>query len=151
MAKRLLILGPTFKRNKKSGVLPAIERYDGVFFRVSRKNLRGVKDVDVLVMNDDLILVNSKSPLLYSHPKGKKWGSLSVSKEVVRMAKKRNEIILGKKLKKRKYSEVFIAMGKKYAEALPDLSQYGLQIFFPTAGGIGPKAQALKEWLNKAQ
>jgi len=61
--------------------LPAIQRYDGVFFRVSRKNLKGVKDVDVLVMNDDMILVNGKSPLQYFHPKGKKWGSQFFSEE----------------------------------------------------------------------
>jgi len=39
-------------------------------------------------------------------------------------------------------------MGKEYAAALPDLSQYGVNIVFPASGGPGPKAQALKERFN---
>jgi hypothetical protein len=37
-------------------------------------------------------------------------------------------------------------MGKDYALALPDLSYYCNKVIFPTSGGAGPKAQALKNW-----
>ena len=52
MAKRLLILGPSFRRNRRDESLPALERYDGIFFRVARRYLGEVKDVDVIVMRD---------------------------------------------------------------------------------------------------
>lgn len=54
-------------------------------------------------------------------------------------------------MKGEKYSEVFIAMGKKYAMALPELSKYNVNVVFPTCGGPGPKAKALKEWLCKVK
>lgn len=66
MARRLLVLGPSFRRNKSRGILPAIERYDGLFCRVARKYLGDVKDVNVVVMVDDLTLVDSATPLPYS-------------------------------------------------------------------------------------
>jgi len=54
---------------------------------------------------------------------------------------------LEKKLKNRWYSEVYLAIGKQYAVALPDLTKYGVKVVFPTSGGPGPKAQALKQWI----
>lgn len=149
MAKRLLVLGPSFRRNMSSEVLPAIQRYDGLFYRVARKYLRDVRDVDVVVMVDDLILVDSTTPLPYSEPEGKEWGGQTFSNEVVEKARAKNSDFLDKKLKDRKYSEVFISMGKQYAEALPDLSRFDVKVIFPSTGGPGPKAQALKEWLSK--
>jgi hypothetical protein len=146
LTKRLLILGPSFRRNKSGGVLPAIERYDGLFFRVGRKYLAGVQDVDVLVMKDDLILVDAKTPLPYVEPQGEIWGKRSISEESGRKAAEQNAVFLDKKLKSGRYSQVFIAMGKEYAKGLPDLSNYNLKVVFPTHGGLGPKAQALREW-----
>jgi hypothetical protein len=65
----LLILGPSFRRNKRSEPLPALERYDGLFFRVARKYLGNAKDVDVIVMKDDLTLVDGTAPLTYEPPR----------------------------------------------------------------------------------
>lgn len=39
-------------------------------------------------------------------------------------------------------------MGKQFAKALPDLTQYNVKFIFPR-GGPGPKAQALKQWITK--
>ena len=49
MAKKLLVLEPSFRQNKNDESLAALERYDGVF-RVVHKYLRKVNDVDVIVM-----------------------------------------------------------------------------------------------------
>ena len=151
LAKRLLVLGPSFRRNRSSEVLPAIQRYDGLFYRVARKYLKDTKNVDVVVMVDDLTLVDSATPLPYSEPKGKEWGKQKFSNKIVEKAKVKNSGFLDEKLRNKKYSEVFISMGKQYAEALPDVSQFGTKVIFPSTGGPGPKAQALKEWLSKGQ
>lgn len=145
------MIGPSYRRNESIGTLPAIERFDGLFYRVARKYLKDVRDVDVLVMKDDLTLVDAKTLLPYTPPEGEKWGGQSISEEDVERARKWNETVLSKKLKDGGYSEVFIAMGKKYAEALPDLSQYNVKVAFPTSGGLGPKALALKEWISRGQ
>jgi hypothetical protein len=38
-------------------------------------------------------------------------------------------------------------MGKQYAKALPDLSKFEVKVIFSTSRDLGPKAQALKQWL----
>jgi hypothetical protein len=107
-----------------------------------------VKEVDVTVMTDDLTLLDGSAPMSYDEPEGTSWGDKTIMKKTVESAKVINEVYLRKKLKGKKYREVFIAMGKEYAAALPDLSQYGVNVVFPASGGPGPKAQALKEWFN---
>jgi len=146
--RSLLILGPSFRRKKSSVPLPAIERYDGLFFRVARKYLKDTKDVDVAVMIDDLSLVDSIAPLPNTEPEGQHWGARKILIDVVERAKVKNRDFLDKKLRRRRYSEVFISMGKDYAKALPALDQYALEVIFPTSGGPGPKARALSEWLQ---
>jgi hypothetical protein len=143
----LLILGPSFRRNKRSEPLPALERYDGLFFRVARKYLGNAKDVDVIVMKDDLTLVDGTAPLTYEPPRGDRWMIHPLSDDEIKAGKIKNEAFLKRKLLGGKYLEVFFAMGKKYAEALPDLSKFNVKVVFPTSGGPGPKAKALKEWL----
>lgn len=149
--KRLLILGPAFRRRKENGLLPALERYDGLFYRVSRKHLGNVKDVDVVVMKDDLTLIDGSASLPYAEPEGLNWGSKTIPKQTVENAKKVNEDYLKNKLGRKKYSEVFISMGKVYAAALPDITSNNIRVEFPNSGGPGPKAQALKEWFNREQ
>jgi len=146
----MLILGPSFRRSKRSEPLPALERYDGLFFRVARKYLENVRNLDVIVMKDDLTLVDGEALLAYSPPKGDKWSMQSLPKKVVDESGKRNQDYLDQKVRAGRYTEVFIAMGKKYAEALPDFSKYNVKVIFPTSGGPGPKAKALKEWLTES-
>jgi len=146
----MLILGPSFRRNKRSEPLPALERYDGLFFRVARKYLENVRNLDVIVMKDNLTLVDGEAPLAYSPPKGGKWSMQSLQKKAVDESRKRNQDYLDQKMRAGRYAEVFIAMGKKYAEALPDFSKYNVKVIFPASGGPGPKAKALKEWLTES-
>jgi hypothetical protein len=146
--KRLLILGPSYRRRKSSDLLPAIERYDGLFFRVARKYLNDVTDVDTVVMTDNLVVVDGSRSMPYCEPEGNKWGGKRISKNDAGRAKSDNERYFEKKLEGGKYSEIFISMGKDYAAALPDLSNCGIKVLFPASGGPGPKAQALKQWFN---
>jgi len=86
-----LILGPSFRRRRNAGLLPAFERFDGLFFRVARKYLSSVRDVDVVVMVDDLTLVDGDSPLAYREPVGSEWGKQRFSEEVLEKARIVNE------------------------------------------------------------
>jgi len=140
-------LGPSFRRKRDESALPALERFDGLFFRVARKHLSNAKDVDVLVMTDDLTLVDATTPLAYREPVGAKWGGRRPPEEALERARAINEKVLEEKLKSTQYSEVFLAMGKEYAKALPNLARFRVKVIFPTSGGPGPKAQALKLWI----
>ena len=147
--RRLLILGPSFRRRKDNGYLPALERYDGIFFRIARKYLSDAKDVDVVVMKDDLTLVESDSPLAYTAPIGNEWGRYVLPDEIIEMAKVKNERFLRKKLKNKRYLEIFLAMGKRHASALPDFRKFNVKVIFPSYKGPGTKARALMKWLSK--
>ena len=98
---RFLVLGPTYRRNSSEESLIAIERYDGVFFRVARKHLKRVRDVDVVVMVDDLTLVDSNFLLHYVPPSGGVWGRQSFSKDIYEKARMKNEAFLNEKLGKK--------------------------------------------------
>jgi len=145
--KGLLLIGPSYRRNKTPGLLPAIERYDGVFYMVARKYLTEMSNIDVLVMKDDFSLISGHAPLLYTPPEGENWRKRIIKKEILEEARKKNYAILRKNIDNGKYSEVFIAMGKTHAESLPDFSQFNIKIVFPTSRGLGSKAHALKNWL----
>jgi len=149
--RRLLILGPSFRRRRDGDLLPALERFDGLFFKVTRKYLSYVKDVDVVVMVDDLTLVDSDTPLPHREPVGSEWGAHThrFSKMALEKAKEQNVAFLRRKFKNGKDAEVYLVMGKAYAEALPDLAQFNIKVVFPTYGGPGPKAQALKKWITE--
>jgi hypothetical protein len=148
--KRLLILGPSYKRRSEEKPIPALERYDGLYFRTARKHLLKSKGVDVVVMLDNLCLVNGSTPVLFTQSQGDSWTSMRhfkphPSKEV----NKTNAEFLRQKLRNSKYEEVFLSMGKEYAAALPEMSQFRVPVVFPTSGGLGTKARALKDWLTK--
>jgi len=100
-------------------------------------------------MRDNLTLVDGSAIVPYSKPEGEHWRIKTIHREAVEPAKVVNESYLRNKLRRRKYCEIFISMGKGYAAALPELSQYEIIVRFPASGGPGPKAQALKEWLNR--
>lgn len=129
--------------------MPALERYDGLFFRVARKYLNRIKGLDIVVMIDNLTLIDASTFIAYTEPEGTHWGTKIVSSEILERAETNNKAFLEKKLKKGRYKEVFISMGKEYAKALPDFSRYNVKVIFPSTGGPGPKAQALKNWLNQ--
>jgi hypothetical protein len=145
----MLILGPAFRRRQEEYPLPAIERYDGLFYRVARKYLCDVKNLDVLIMKDDLTLIDSSTRLPFSKPEGTNWSTKTIPKQTIENARKLNENYLKKKLGKKQYSEIFLSMGKVYAAALPTAILSDTRTIFPTVGGPGPKALALKNWINK--
>jgi len=149
--KRLLILGPSFRRNREGKLLPAIERYDGLFYRIARKYLKSAKNVDTVVMTDKLTLVDGSTCLPYEEPEGENWGSKTIPVGIIKKASLENRNFLDKKLRGGKYAELFISMGKQYAKALPELTLYKVRVVFPSTGkrGLGPKAQALVKWLSQ--
>ena len=131
--------------------MSAFERFDGVFYRIAKKRLKDrsiSKSVDIVVMTDKLTLIDGSAPMPNDAPEGATWGGKKIPKENIKNAKKDNYIYLEKKFRGAKYNEVFIAMGRDYATAIPDLTQYGVTVIFPTSGGIGPKAVALNEWFT---
>jgi hypothetical protein len=62
--------------------------------------LGNVKDVDVLVMVDDLTLVDTTTPLAHHEPVGTKWGGRRLPKEALEKARAINGRVLEERLKR---------------------------------------------------
>jgi len=146
---KLLILGPTYRRSASPEPLPAIERYDGLLYRIVRRNMDKVKEkgMDIVIVTEDLEVVAPETKLPHKPPAGSKWKTLPptiMSSE--RIEKLRNqvlEIVRGKE-----YDEIFVALNKHYRQRLPDLTSYTKKVIADFEG-LGAKAKALKEWLSR--
>jgi len=149
MARKLLIMPPSYKRRTEPD-LPAIERYDGVLYRVLRRNLKS-DNVDILVLTEDLKLVWGNEKLPYKKPKGDRWsgyGPEDIPDKVV----KNNMAFLKKVLEKGDYDEVFVALGEKFRKAIGDLEKItNVKVTYIRGRGLGLYAQCLKAWLEKVR
>ncbi len=147
MARKLLIMPPSYRRRTEPD-LPAIERYDGVLYRVLRRNLKS-KDVDILVLTEDLKLVWGNEKLPYKKPKGDKWSGYK-PQDIPDDTVKKNMEFLKEVLEKGNYDEVFVALGEKFRKAIGDLEKVtNVRVTYIEGRGLGPYAQCLKEWLKK--
>ncbi len=145
---RLLILGPSYRRNTSPEPLPAIERYDGLFYRIVRKNMDKMKEkgIDVIIITEDLEVVTPETKLPYKPPVGSKWRTLPpTSRDPEKIEKMQRQIL--EIVKSRKYDEIFIALNKHYQALLPDLTPHTKKIISDFEG-LGRKAKSLKEWLS---
>jgi len=147
MAK-LLILGPSYRRNQNSEPLPAIERYDGVYYRIVRKYMNKLKEknIDIIIITEDLNVLTPKIEIPYKPPVGEKWRTLPpTSRDPEKIKKLQSQII--EIVRNKKYDEAFIALNRYYQAILPDLRPY-IKRIISNFGGLGPKAKALKQWLS---
>jgi len=146
MAK-LLILGPSYRRNPSPEPLPAIERYDGLFYRIVRRYMDKLreKDIDVVIITEELDVVTPETKLPYKPPVGESWRSIPpITKDPEKVELLRRRIL--ELVKERKYEEVFVTLNRHYQALLPNLTTYVGKIIVHFKG-IGSKAQALKQWL----
>lgn len=144
---RLLILGPSYRRNPSPEPLPAIERYDGLFYRIVRRQMNRLreKDIDIIILTEDLDIVTPETKLPYKPPVGESWRSLPpIKKDPKKIELLRSRIL--ELIRRREYEEIFVALNKRYQKLLPDLKAYTRKVL-ANFKGLGPKAQALKQWL----
>lgn len=137
---KLLILGPSFRRNADPQLLPAIERYDGIFYKIVRKYMDKIKKkIDILILTEDLDLISSETLLSYKPPIGEKWSKLILQKHLKEIKCKKIQEKLIKIVKTKHYDEIFIALNRHYRKLLPDLTPY-IKHILSNFKGIGSKA-----------
>ena len=148
---KLLILGPSYMRKINPNLLPAIERYDGIYYRIVRKYMDKIKKkrIDIIIITEDLELLQSNSLLPYKSPKGKDWRSLALPKELIEKKQKEIRRKLLRLIESKHYDEIFIVLNKHYKKILPDLTPYTSRVISDFRG-LGHKAQALKEWIEQS-
>jgi len=151
LPKKLIIVSASSSRKRESKEpIPAIERYNGIYFRTLRKYLREgkLRNTDILINSKKFGLIRSNKKIPYYEPSPGNWGSLGLNKETVDRIRKKNL----HKLKKlvNAYSEIYVNVGREYMKLIEGFENFtSCKIIYATGRGLGPKALHMKEWINK--
>jgi cytoplasmic iron level regulating protein YaaA (DUF328/UPF0246 family) len=141
----LLIVACSQRKRPDPGLLPAIERYDGVNFRVLRKARREgywPKNLDVLILSARYGLLKANDPI--------EDYDLRMTRERAITLQAQISADLDVYLKRTPYNEIFVNLGKTYLIALASseaLMGQDRRVRYAT-GGIGDKMSQMKRWLR---
>lgn len=139
MGRYLLILACSDEKKKDPGLLPAIERYDGYFFKIIKKMMRRGEfpsSVDILILSAEYGLIEPNTPIKYYDRRMNKQRAMELRPKVM---EKLREIVKG-------YDEVFVCLGKDYLECIKGIENFANVKY--ANGKIGEKGRELKEWLK---
>lgn len=145
--KKLVILTSSVRLNEEvKDPIPAIERYNGVYFRVLRKHLREgkLRDTDILILSEryGLIWSDDKIPLYEIHGK---MGFLSLDEKDIEKMRQENLKILKNILDR--YSEIYVNVGKEYMKLIKGFERLASGRITYAKGSLGAKAAHMKEWI----
>ena len=140
--RRLVIVSASQRRVPDPGPIPAIERFDGVYFRVLRKYLREgkLKSVDILVVSDryGVLQANDLVPLHHRSDKIRATEDARTS----------NLTKLREKLKKTSYSEIYVVCGQDFQAFIRGFEEFtNSPVTYCQGRGLGCKARSLKDWI----
>lgn len=140
----LLIIGCSQKKNPSPCPVKALDRYDGVNFKVIKKFRRDKK----LPENLDIIIISAKYGFLKADEK--------IDDYDVRMTEKRAQELhpnivheMKEFISNKVYEEIFINLGKDYMPAIEGIENLANCPVLYAQGRIGEKMGALKKWLTK--
>lgn len=142
----LLLLACSQRKRPDPGLLPAIERYDGVNFRVLQKAKREgylPENLDILILSAKYGLIEASSLIECYDLKMTKQRAIELQAQVSQA--------LDNYLSKSSYDEIFANLGKMYLTAIASsdkISQLNENVIYAT-GGIGQKMAQMKKWLHQ--
>lgn len=148
MKEKLIIVAASSRlKDKIHELMKAIDRYDGVYFRVLRKYLREGKltDTDILIVSQKfgLLWADDEIPYYQSFPGS--WGSLSLNEEEINKLRRENL----RKLEEiaRQYASVYINVGKEYLQLIEGFEDFVTGDITYAKGTLGQKARHMKNWI----
>jgi len=138
MENTKLLIVPCSKIKRNLSNTPALELYDGPFYKIIRK--RRPKNMDVLILSAKYGLIEGDMPI-----------STYDQKMTSERAKELGNTInfsLSNYLSDKHYENVHINLGKVYFSALePSLNLFENSEIQLANGGIGMRLQQLKNWI----
>jgi hypothetical protein len=114
----LLIISCSQRKRLDLGLLPAMERYDGVHFRLLRKARREgywPENLDVLILSAKYGLIDISTPIAYYEKQMTRARANDLKTQVFQ--------VLQAVTKQFPYSELYVDLGKDYQEAIEGLMQ----------------------------
>jgi len=142
MRRYLLILSCSQRKRKDPGFLPAIERYDGVNFRVLRK----LKREDVWPDNLDVLIISAKYGLLKDSDGIEYYEQKMTRERAIELQDSASEKLCAI-LRDKEYREIFVNLGKSYLPVLGNGEALSDTKVIYASGGIGRKMAQMREWI----
>lgn len=139
--RHLLILPCSKEKNSATGLLPAIERYRGPFYRTVNKT--GQKNnLDITILSAKYGLIPANAPIEYYDLKMNEARAVELQTKVLQEFRTQ--------LDGRRYDEIFINLGKQYMKALDGIQDYVPETtkLIIAEGRIGQRLKQMKEWLS---
>lgn len=148
MAKLIIISSSSRIRESPKEPTHAIERYDGVYFRILRTHLKKIKNVDVLILSEKLGLLWAQEKIAYHKPSPGIWGLLSLKPKEVEKERAANLEKLKTIMKSKVYDEVYVNVGKQYERLIEGYEKIiPCKITKASGESLGLKAQHMRNWL----
>lgn len=143
--RKLLLIACSNRKIRTKGLLPAIQRYDGVTYRVIRKAMREgyfPPNVDIKILSAKFGLIDANKQISYYDRRMDRERAIGLRPQVLHDLQK---IFRGNE-----HSEVFVNLGKTYILAINGLHDIvGHNVRVESAcGGIGSRAKQMKQWLS---
>ena len=140
----LLIVACSQRKRPDPGLLPAIERYDGVTFRVLRKAKREgywPENLDVLILSAKYGLIDAAMPTVCYEQRMTPERAIALNAQVLEKLQSR--------VGQRDYVEVYVDLGRDYLPAIEGCAELfsGLRVSY-AEGRIGERLKGLKSWLK---
>lgn len=141
MSSLLLLACSARKRDEPSTPIAAIERYDGVFFRVLRKWLRQTlnPNLDVLIVSAEFGLIGATTPIPDYDRRMTPRRALELASKVqtdFRCFTSRGQ-----------HRRIFVNLGEDYRSAVAGLNELDGAVW--AKGAIGKRARQMKQWLEE--
>jgi hypothetical protein len=144
MKRYLLILSCSQRKRRDPGLLPAIERYDGVNFRVLRK----LRREDAWPDNLEVLIVSAKYGLLKENDDIEYYEQKMTGERAIELQDSVGGK-LGAIVRDKGYQEIFVNLGKGYLPVLGDCEALADMKVVYASGGIGHKMAQMRKWILK--
>lgn len=144
MTRHLLVISCSERKNKRSGVLPAIKRYTGAWYGVINK----LKRENRYPPNLDIVIISAKYGFLDPNDPIENYDLRMTEKR----AKELNHDIINKfktLLEREDYNTIYINLGKDYLPAIAELDNIVPQnskIIY-AKGKVGERKNQMKEFI----
>lgn len=131
--------------------IPAVERYDGVFFRQFRKYRQQGKlpHTDLAIISPKKGILLENTPLPYEEPYAGKMGNLD-SPDSDKQSQRNENLQQLNKILRRNYSEIYVNCGQQFLQLIEGYQTLtSAKITVAEGGGLGPKAAHMKRWIQE--
>jgi len=139
----LLIVSCSQRKRSEPGLLPAIERYDGVYFRLLRKAQREgywPENLDALILSAKYGLIDQVTPIDSYEQRMTRNQATQLKIQTIQT--------LQTFARRTSYSEVYVDLGQDYRYAVEGLPQvFDNSLVTYANGRIGQRLAQLRNWL----